>query len=227
MALPKLTIFHTHQVCEWSQWLDDFSWNSERKFFTITDCPILKAHGLVCLSRCSFCQDCCWLTLCSRSGFRRSHRVRRLQPSVIHRVELLPLNVGLCGRSAESFPTGAVGWVHLLFRPPSLLWRCWQTFLLPHLMLGSMEIFRYASCHSLEQIQQSQQRQVEGHCRTQSVPASHELQTGVVSPWWSWLWLSEALLSLQPAWSVHPPPQNTVVLWIYAWFIYALYASHC
>jgi len=56
---------------------------AERKFFTITDCPIVKAHGQVCLSWCSFCQDCCWLTLCSRSVFRRSHRVRRLQPSVI------------------------------------------------------------------------------------------------------------------------------------------------
>ena len=27
MALPKLTVSHVHQVCEWSQCLNDFSWN--------------------------------------------------------------------------------------------------------------------------------------------------------------------------------------------------------
>ena len=122
-------------------------------------------------SRCSFCQDCCRLTLCSMSGYRRSHKDSKqftgwstcywMWCDAVCQQKFS----NQCCRVSPS-----PSW------PSSLLWKYGQTFLPPHLMLGGMEMSWCAGCHSLEQIQQSQQKQIEGHCLTRSVLKCHGLQ---------------------------------------------------
>ena len=75
-------------------------------------------------------------------------------------------------------------------------------------MLGGMEMSWCARCHLLEQIQQSQQRQIEGHCLTQSVLESHELRIG--NRCRNTLTVMAVVVqSLQPTWTVRRPPQGS------------------